>query len=466
MSPTVALVMYGWIPVVLYFFMRYSPQRAVIISFVVAWLFLPQAAIILPSIPDYTKMSATCYGILLATFVFDSGRFSTFKPGWIDALMALYCISPFVSSMANGLGAYDGVSSSLEQVVSWGLPYLFGRLYLGTLSGMKQLAIAIFAGGLAYIPFTVYESRFSPQLHRMVYGYHARADFSQTMRMGGYRPTVFMSHGLAVGAWMMAAALVGIWLWKSGVLKKFWDQPMKTLVPVLVVAFLNCRSTGAYLLLVFGLIVLFAGSKLKTYIPLILLIGFISTYLYMGATGYITPDRRASVEEFITKTLNAERAQSLVFRLENEELLSEKARQQPIFGWGGWGRARVYDDYGKDISVTDSLWIIAFGNQGAFGLITLFSTMIVPSFMLCVSRYPPRVWGHPIAAPAVSVAVVTILFALDCVLNAMPNPIFTLSSGGIAGLVLNPEPLRKRVPKRKPVPRSLPGRRLAARGPG
>lgn len=459
MSPTVALVMYGWIPIVLYLFTRYSPQRAVIISFVVAWLFLPQAAIVLPSIPDYTKMSATCYGILLAVFVFDSGRFSTFKPGWIDGLMGLYCISPFISSMANGLGAYDGVSSSLEQVVSWGLPYFFGRLYLSNLAGMKQLAIAIFAGGLAYIPFTVYESRFSPQLHRMVYGYHARADFSQTMRMGGYRPTVFMAHGLAVGAWMMAAALVGIWLWKSGVLKKFWDKPMKTLVPVLVISFLNCRSTGAYLLLVFGLLILFLGSKLKTYIPLILLVVFISTYLYMGATGYITPDRRDSIEEFVTKTLNAERAQSLIFRLENEELLSEKARQRPVFGWGGWGRARVYDDYGKDISVTDSLWIIAFGNQGAFGLITLFSTMIVPSFLLCVSRYPPKIWAHPLAAPAVCVAVVTVLFALDCVLNAMPNPIFTLSSGGIAGLVLKPEPLRKRVPKRKLAPRSLSRRR-------
>lgn len=459
MSPTVALVMYGWIPIVLYLFTRYSPQRAVIISFVVAWLFLPQAAIVLPSIPDYTKMSATCYGILLAVFVFDSGRFSTFKPGWIDGLMGLYCISPFISSMANGLGAYDGVSSSLEQVVSWGLPYFFGRLYLSNLAGMKQLAIAIFAGGLAYIPFTVYESRFSPQLHRMVYGYHARADFSQTMRMGGYRPTVFMSHGLAVGAWMMAAALVGIWLWKSGVLKKFWDKPMKTLVPVLVISFLNCRSTGAYLLLVFGLLILFLGSKLKTYIPLILLVVFIGTYLYMGATGYITPDRRDSIEEFVTKTLNAERAQSLIFRLENEELLSEKARQRPVFGWGGWGRARVYDDYGKDISVTDSLWIIAFGNQGAFGLITLFSTMIVPSFLLCVSRYPPKIWAHPLAAPAVCVAVVTVLFALDCVLNAMPNPIFTLSSGGIAGLVLKPEPLRKRVPKRKLAPRSLSRRR-------
>jgi len=461
MSPTVALVMYGWIPIVLYLFMRYSPQQAVIISFTVAWLFLPQASIVLPSIPDYTKMSATCYGILLATFVFDASRFSTFKPGWIDGLMALYCVSPFISSMTNGLGAYDGFSSSLEQVVSWGLPYWFGRLYLGNLSGMKQLAIAIFAGGLTYIPFTLYESRFSPQLHRMVYGYHARADFSQTMRMGGYRPTVFMAHGLAVGAWMMAAALVGIWLWKSGVLKKFWDKPMKTLVPIMVISFLNCRSTGAYLLLVFGLIILFLGSKLKTYIPLILLVLFICTYLYMGATGYITPDRRASIEAFITKTLNAERAQSLAFRLENEELLSEKARQRPIFGWGGWGRARVYDDYGKDISVTDSLWIIAFGNQGAFGLVTLFSTMIVPSFLLCTSRYPPKVWAHPLAAPAVCVAVVTVLFALDCVLNAMPNPIFTLSSGGIAGLVLKPEPLRKRVPKRKPAGRSLPRRRVS-----
>lgn len=201
MSPLVPLVMFGWIPAVLYLFVRYPPRRAVIISFVVAWLFLPQAGYPLPGLPDYTKMSATCYGILLATFVYDSGRFGAFKPGWLDIPMGIWCLSPMASSLANNLGAYDGFSTSMDQFVTWGLPYFLGRLYLGNLLGLQQLAIAIFAGGLAYAPLCLLESRISPQLHRLVYGFHASLDFSQTVRMGGYRPTVFMVHVLRLGFW-------------------------------------------------------------------------------------------------------------------------------------------------------------------------------------------------------------------------------------------------------------------------
>jgi len=33
-----------------------------------------------------------------------------------------------------------------------------------------------------------------------------------------------------VGAWMMAAALLGIWLWKAGVIKQIWGIPIRWLV--------------------------------------------------------------------------------------------------------------------------------------------------------------------------------------------------------------------------------------------
>ena len=35
---------------------------------------------------------------------------------------------------------------------------------------------------------------------------------------------------------------------------------------------------------------------------------------------------------------------------------------RPIFGWGGWGRNRVYDEMGNDMAVTDGYWIIFFGS--------------------------------------------------------------------------------------------------------
>ena len=50
--------------------------------------------------------------------------------------------------------------------------------------------------------------------------------------------------------------------------------------------------------------------------------------------------------------------------LMNEELLSSRAREQFLFGWGGYGRNMIFDGAGNAVTVTDSLWIIAFGQNG------------------------------------------------------------------------------------------------------
>src|SRR3712207_282037 len=196
MGPLTYLAMFGWIPLVLYFFMRFPPQRALIISFIGAWLFLPLAEFPLPGLPDYTKMSATCYGILLATLLFDPKIITAFVPGWVDIPMIIWCLCPFASSVTNGLGPYDGATAVLAQIVTWGIPYFLGRVYLNDLAGLRQLGIGIFIGGLVYVPFCLFELRMSPNLHRWIYGFTPNVDFSQAIRYGGYRPTVFMSHGL------------------------------------------------------------------------------------------------------------------------------------------------------------------------------------------------------------------------------------------------------------------------------
>ncbi|MGL5061526.1 MAG: O-antigen ligase domain-containing protein, partial [Microcoleus sp.] len=74
MAALIPVVMYGWIPVVFYLFARYPTQRAVIASFVIAWLFLPQVSLSIPGLPPYNKMAAACYGVLLATIAYDADR--------------------------------------------------------------------------------------------------------------------------------------------------------------------------------------------------------------------------------------------------------------------------------------------------------------------------------------------------------------------------------------------------------
>ncbi len=44
--------------------------------------------------------------------------------------------------------------------------------------------------------------------------------------------------------------------------------------------------------------------------------------------------------------LDAERAQSVQTRLENEDELVRKAMERKVFGWGGFGRAEIRDEEG------------------------------------------------------------------------------------------------------------------------
>ncbi|MBE9040279.1 O-antigen ligase domain-containing protein [Oscillatoriales cyanobacterium LEGE 11467] len=441
MTPQAQLALLAWLPIVFYLFVLFPPRKAVIVSFIGGLLFLPERALfMLPLIPDYKGMIATCYGIMLAIFVYDSPRLNSFKPGWVDVPMAIWCVCPFASSMANGLGAYDGLNGTLTQIANWGLPYFLGRLYLGNLSGMRLLASEILKGGLLYVPLCLYEGRMSPQLHRIVYGYFAHpSGISQSIRYGGYRPNVFMQHGLMVGMWMMTVAFVALWVWKAKTFKKVWGMSLDWLIWVFLFIVIWCRSTGAYMYLALGVATLFSAKWLRTSILLLFLVVLLSYYLYTGATGTFAGDEIVS---FVSERLNPERAQSLAFRFNNEEILGEHARERIIFGWGGWGRNRVYE-YNwagelEDTAITDSLWIIAFGVNGIVGLASLTVSLLLPVVCFSLFRYPASTWFNPQVAPAAAQAVVLALFMLDSVLNNMYNPVFPLIAGGLSGIVLNP----------------------------
>jgi hypothetical protein len=437
----VPIVMLAWLPTVIYLFSRLPARQAVVVSFLTAWMFLPEAELPLPGLPNYSKITATCYGILLATVIFDVERFKTFRFGWLDIPMAVWCVVPLLSSLSNNLGAYDGFSAVLARTVTWGGPYFLGRIYLSSLQGLRQLAVGMFVGGLIYAPLCIFESRMSPQLHRIIYGAFPHDDFSQTIRMGGYRPMVFMQHGLAVGAFMMAATLTGLWLWQTGTIKKMWNIPMGWLFAGLFLTFVLTRSTGAIVLFAIGLGMLLVAKHFRTALPVFVLIFGIGLYLYYNtqAGGYFSDQLVGGLSQIFPE----DRVASLAFRLNNEELLVNRAQDHMLFGWGGWGRSRAINPETGRLTIQDSLWVLAFGENGIVGLISLFTAMLLPVAALFWLRYPARTWSNPKVAPAAVLALMLLLYVVDCILNAMVNPIYILACGGIAGLVMSPEKVRQ-----------------------
>ena len=430
MKPTVPLLLFGWPVVALLLFLVMRPRRAVLATILLSVMFLPIAGYKLAGLPAYTKMTATALAALLGVALFDTRRLLAFRPRWVDLPMAVWCVCPLFSSVTNDLGIHDGFTSVFYQTFTWGIPYLLGRIYLTDLLGMYETAVALFIGGLIYTPLCLVEIRLSPQLHTWVYGFHQHS-FAQSFRFGGYRPTVFMDHGLMVGFWMSMATLAGFWLWYSGTMKTMFRVSLLWFLVPLAVTTLLCKSFGAVVLLLVGIGVLIASrhSANRAFILALALAPVL--YMTLRIPGIWSG---GDLTELVS-SVDRSRAASLQFRLDNEDKLLERAQMRPLFGWGGWGRARVRDPQGRDISVTDGLWIIALGNNGFVGLFALTGTVLV-AFWGLWSRFPARVWKHRYVSPAVAMCVMVLLFLIDCLFNDMKNPAYTLAGGGLACLTM------------------------------
>jgi len=415
-----ALALLGYIPLAFLMFAILPPRKAVIYNFLVAWLFLPMSHLPLHGFTDFNKMSAACVGTLLGACLFDLDTILSFRPKIWDIPMLAWCLCPFVSSCCNGYGTYDAISAVAYQTTSWGLPYFIGRIYFNDLIGLRELAIGIVTGGLVYLPFVWFELRMSPQLHRMVYGY-MQYEFAQAKRYGGYRPMVFMQHGLAVAMWLTTAAMTAFWLWRCKVIDQLMGIPMGWVCLLLVGTAAWSHSVGAVALMAVGLAVLWLTRITRSSIWIVALTLVPPTWIVVRSTDYWNGH---NLVQFIQR-YDERSAQSLAVRLASERTLADWALEQPIYGWSR--------EENTNRGIPDQMWIIAFGKYGLIGLISMTLALLLP-VMILAWRIPVRYWSHPGAAPAAALAMLLTLHMCDMLFNAMVNPIFILCAGGVTGL--------------------------------
>lgn len=448
-TPFVTLTMFGWLLLGPALFVLLRPRWALLASFAIAWMFLPMALFDWAGLPRYTKHMAIAYAALIGVIACDYRALLNIRPHPADLPMLVWCITPCFSVLFNGplsdpnapdvrfwdtqhLGVYDALSILWEHAVTWGVPYLLGRAYLGTRAAHRDACIALLFAGILYIPFCLYELRMSPQLHRLIYGFHPHSDFGQTIRWGGYRPTVFMEHGLMVAFWMATAALAGWQLWASGTLRRVRGISLLWLLIPLTVTAVLCKSLGAILQLTLGLAALWFARRARAPILLVAIALVPPTYI----TARLAFGWNGGHAYMAVSAISEQRAQSLAFRMDNERILADRAMLRPWFGWAGWNRNRVYDEYGNDISVTDGQWILALGTYGLVGMTALFGWLLIPAVMALWRLQRER--DHAEHWPTVAVALIVLMFALDQIPNAMLNPFYVLLVGGLVTFATAP----------------------------
>lgn len=435
MESLVPIALFGFIPLFFIAFLFQRSSRTVLYGFILGWLFLPVYTYEAEGFPDIDKLAVICFAIGLAVLLTNFGRLIRFRPHWIDLPMVLWCLVPIASSLSNGLGLYDGLSEAFAQTLSWGVPWFLGRIYFKTWDDLKGLAVGLVIGGLLYLPLLLFEMRFSPQLHRFVYGFHQH-QFNQTLRFGGWRPMVFMQHGLMTAFWVSVVAITTTWMWYAGTIKKIWGIPISWLSISFILMTVLMRSVNAWLWLILGLSLLFLSNYFRTKLFVWLVISIIPLYI-LGNMVELWPQETAI--RVVTGLIGPERAQSLEFRYFNEAYLVERAREQILFGWAGWDRQHVFFEWGPQRTIADSLWVIVLGKFGFAGLLLMLSAVLLP-IITFMNRFSPWTWSYPTAAPAAAFGIILILYMADGLLNAMLNPVYLLVAGAVVSVAVG-EPL-------------------------
>lgn len=455
MNSLATVVLLGWPAVQLLLFGLMPSRRAVIVGLMVAWLFLPVYDFRI-FLPEITKASVTAGSLLIGTILFDPARLASFRPRLVDMPMVIWCLCPFASSVTNDLGVNDGITLVGHQLFVWGIPYFVGRIHFRDWASARELAIGVFIGGLVYIPFCVFEMRMSPNLHHWVYGVAPFGTFD-VFRFGGWRPSVFMANGLEVGMWMTATSLMGIWLWKTGSLRRLLGVPLALFVIALLATTGMCRSLGALSLLMLGIVAFCICGAIRSPKPMLLLV--LAVILYISARA--TDPHGGEVLLQGAALIDQARADSLAVRMLNEDMLVEKALVHPTFGWGGWGRSRIFNEDGKDVSLTDSLWIIVIGMNGLVGLASVYTVLVTP-LVLASWRFRWAFWRDPTSGPACALALVTALFTIDCLFNAMISPVYLVAAGAVVSIAsARPIPGRPAPARSIPAPPPVQTRRTA-----
>jgi hypothetical protein len=361
---------------------RLSVGQATLWTILGGYLLLPVGAEIkFAGVPAFDKNSIPSLVALVCCGIF-AGRLPKIFRGFgaSEALIIILLVGPFITSMLNsdpiqirgtllpGVGTYDALSAAVAQFI-FIVPFFLGRQFLRDPEDNAKILRILTIAGLAYSLPILFEVRMSPQLHTWLYGY-IPSDFIQEVRDGGFRPMVFLGHGLLVAFFAMTTTVAAAALWRT-------QSRIGRFAPIGIVGYLSavlalCKTLSA---LIYGafLVPLVRWASPRSQLRVASLLVLIAlTYPVLRAADLIP--KNAILE--VTRAVNGERAQSLATRFYNEDQLLARAWERPWFGWGRFGRSRMHNGWnGGDSSTTDGHWIITMGTFGMIGFVAEFGLL-------------------------------------------------------------------------------------------
>jgi hypothetical protein len=430
-TPFAQTVIALWIPVTFYLFRRYPVPRATAYSFFAGLLTLPNwAALKPPAFIAIDKDLVITLACVLAILFLRPPGVGRVEPWWKVATFGLLG-SSLTTALLNGdpivfrsgmvipgHGFKDAAFLVLATVLSPALASYLGLVAFRNFADLRTLARTAAISGLVLVLPIMYEVRFSPQLHRMIYGYAGPHEWGQLIRYGGYRPLVLFQHGLVLSLFVLFCTVIVTAMARTEPRARLWklttDQAMWLMIFIVVI----CKSTGVW---VYALVTLpllrWAPAKWSLRLSVALLV---ITYVYplLRAEHVLPLD---SLLKHANSEFGQDRSESLAFRFANEEILLDRALLRRWFGWGSYGRNRVYDADGVDICVTDGMWILSLGGIGYVGV--FFRYLYTAGAMLIAASRIGKIQNQGQRELLIGVLLASTLVWFDTLPNAPDYPI-------------------------------------------
>lgn len=405
----------------------WRPAMAAPALILVSLLFLPERiSFDFPGLPSLGKEEITYLSVLAGVLIsrpqiLARARFGSGLEGLI--LVLVFCgfltiltnrdVLQYGPTVKPGLTLWDGLATAFDDLIRFGLPFFLGRALIRTPRDLRFVLMLLVAGGVIYTGLILIELRLSPQLHNWIYGYHQN-QFAKNIRFGGYRPTVFMESGIAVGVFM-ATTVMGATL-LARIRARVVGVPARPLSFYLLGILLLCKSIAAA---VWGLVFLPVLSLLPTQWlgrMCLVIVAFIAIYPALRMTETFPTGLLVETAAAFDET----RAGSLNFRFENEDRMLDRWRERPWFGWGGYARNWIYDPVtGVSDTVPDGAWIIQLGSRGVAGLLCWYILYLWPA--TSAARNLSRIRGRGDRIIVVGTAAIILVRALD----QLPNGFYT-----------------------------------------
>ncbi|SHF71318.1 hypothetical protein SAMN05444273_11054 [Litoreibacter ascidiaceicola] len=435
------IILFGWPLVVAILFSMYSRHAAILASIIVGYLLLPEQLFFnLPILPTLEKHTIPALSAFLILLMIGTSLENRNLSGWLPRVVVVRLLmlgliaGSFLTVLTNGdplsygplfipaLRPFDAFSTVLSLLVSL-LPFFLARKYLAYPEQQRAVLLTLAVAGALYAFLALYEVRMSPQLNNMLYGFFPHS-FLQHIRGDGFRPIVFLNHGLWLSIFFAMAVLAAFGLSRA----QSADRKIKYLVlgTWLLFALIMSKSLGA-LAITMLLLPLVLFVRVPTQILASAIIA--STILLYPALrgGELIP-----TETILgwAQIIDPERAGSLSFRFFNEDILLEKAQERPLFGWGGFGRNLLYDEAGFDAAVTDGYWVYSVGIGGWVRFASEFGLLCLPAIFAFLKIRKDQ-YGLETSV------LLLILSAnlIDLIPNATITPITWLLAGAVWGRI-------------------------------